>query len=50
MEKLEYRRNADAMIWLVSCAIHKQKPDPEKLKQIDLDALFEVCQNLQNHI
>ncbi len=45
MEKLEYRRNADAMIWLVSCAIHKQKPDPEKLKQIDLDALFEVCQN-----
>lgn len=44
MEKHEFKRNAGAMIWLVSCAIHHQKPDAEKLKQINLNDLFEVCQ------
>ena len=45
MEKRDYRRNAGAMIYLVSCALQNRVPDAEKLKQIRLDALFEVCQD-----
>ena len=44
MEKKEYRRNAGAMIYLVSCAVNGKTPNAEKLKSIDLEQLFEVCQ------
>ena len=44
MEKDVYRKNADDMIYLVRCALYGVKPGKERLEQIDLDALFKVCQ------
>ena len=44
MEKREYRRNANAMIYLVSCALNQRTPKAELVSKIDLEQLFEVCQ------
>ena len=45
MEKREFRRNANAMIYLVSCALNQRTPKAELVSKIDLEQLFEVCQN-----
>lgn len=44
MEKREFRRNANAMIYLVSCALNQRTPKAELVSKIDLEQLFEVCQ------
>lgn len=43
MDKKEYRKNAEIMIYLVSCALNDSVPDGEKLKNTDLSQVFEVC-------
>ena len=44
MEKRDYRHYAYAMIYLTACALNNRRPDKEKLAQLDLKQLFEVCQ------
>lgn len=44
MEKKTYKRNAKAMIYLTACALNARTPDSEKLKTLDMNELFEVCQ------
>ena len=44
MEKNEYRKNALDMIWLTSCALRGTSHDQDRLYEIDLKALFSVCQ------
>ena len=44
MEKREYRRNAYAMIYLAFCAVNGRIPKKERIEQLDLNQLFEVCQ------
>ena len=44
MEKKEYRKNAKAMIYLISCVINNRMPKKEKLEIIDISQLYEVCE------
>ena len=44
MEKNEYRKNALDMIYLTSCALRGTSHDEDRLYEIDLNALFSVCQ------
>ena len=44
MEKDEFRRNAEDMIYLTVCAVKGQKPDMARVGSVDLPKLFEVCQ------
>lgn len=44
MNKETYYRTGCQMIALVRCAVNGQQPKTEFLERIDLDALFEVCQ------
>lgn len=44
MEKRDYKRNAYAMIYLTACAVNGKTPRAEKIQSIDLEQLFEVCQ------
>ena len=44
MDKKEYRRNAKAMIYLISCIINNRTPDKEKLQTIKLSQLYFVCE------
>ena len=45
MEKAEFRKNASDMIYLTACAINGKTPKQERIDNLDLPALFEVCQN-----
>ena len=45
MEKREFRKNAADMIYLTACAINNKKPRQERIDNLDLPKLFEVCQN-----
>ena len=44
MEKREFRKNAADMIYLTACAINGRKPKQERIDNLDLPKLFEVCQ------
>lgn len=44
MEKSEYRIQAYDMIYLVKCAINGETPDKAKVDGMNMNALFEVCQ------
>lgn len=44
MEKREFRKNAADMIYLTACAINNKKPRQERIDNLDLPKLFEVCQ------
>ena len=44
MEKDEFRRNADDMIYLTICAIKGIVPEQKRVEKLDLPELFEVCQ------
>ena len=44
MEKSEFRKNASDMIYLTACAINGRKPKQERIDNLDLPKLFEVCQ------
>lgn len=44
MEKREFRKNAADMIYLAACAINGKKPKQERIDNLDLPKLFEVCQ------
>lgn len=44
MEKHEFRKNAADMIYLTACAINNKNPKQERIDNLDLPKLFEVCQ------
>ena len=44
MEKAEFRRNADDMIYLTICAIKGIVPEQKRIEKLNLPELFEVCQ------
>ena len=44
MEKREFRKNAADMIYLTACAVNNKKPRQERIDNLDLPKLFEVCQ------
>ncbi|MBP5578158.1 MAG: nucleotidyltransferase family protein [Ruminococcus sp.] len=44
MEKSEFRKNAEDMIYLTACAVNNRKPSQERIVDLDLTKLFEVCQ------
>ena len=44
MEQNEYRKNALDMIYLTSCVLNGTSTDQDRLYEIDLKTLFEVCQ------
>lgn len=44
MDITAYRKNAADMIALVRCAVNEEKPDAKLIEQLDLPALFEICQ------
>lgn len=44
MEKSEFRKNASDMIYLTICALKGKTPRPERIANLDLPMLFEVCQ------
>ena len=44
MEITEYRKNAADMIALTRCAVNGKIPDNMLIGQLDLNALFQVCQ------
>ena len=44
MEKAEFRRNADDMIYLTICAIKGIVPEQKRIEKLNLPKLFEVCQ------
>ena len=44
MDKNEFRKNAYDMIYLTDCALNGEVPDKESVNEMDLTALFEVCQ------
>ena len=43
MEKAEFRRNADDMIYLTICAIKGIVPERKRIEKLNLPELFEVC-------
>ncbi|MCR4794059.1 MAG: nucleotidyltransferase family protein [Ruminococcus sp.] len=45
MEKSEFRKNAEDMIYLTACAINGITPKQERINTLDMPKLFEVCQN-----
>lgn len=45
MTKTEYRKTASDMIYLTKCAIRGKKPDTGRVAEMDMEALFEVCQS-----
>lgn len=45
MDKEEYRKNAHLMLYLASCAVNSVAPGPEKMREIDLEQLFKVCES-----
>ena len=44
MNQQEYMHNANAMIYLVSCALNGKTPKAELIAKMDLEQLFRVCQ------
>ena len=44
MEKSEFRNTAEDMIDLTACAVNNRKPSQERIVDLDLTKLFEVCQ------
>ena len=44
MEKHEYIKNAYDMIYLTTCALKGETPDKARVEEMDLSALYEVCQ------
>ncbi len=44
MEKNQYKKNAEDMLYLTICAVKGKKPDNKRIEIMDLDGLFEVCQ------
>ena len=44
MEKSEFQKNAADMIYLTACSINGIKPEQDKLADLDMHKLFEVCQ------
>lgn len=43
MNKQEYRKNMDEVIYLVSCAVNGMTPDTERIKKINLSSLFQAA-------
>ncbi len=44
MEKQAYLKNAYDMVYLTQCAVNGKKPDPDRVSEMDLDGVFEICQ------
>lgn len=44
MDEQDYKRNACSMIYLTVCAVNGKTPEYEKIESLDLERLFEVCQ------
>ena len=44
MDKVTYRKNAGDMLYLTKCAILGKIPSKDRIANMDLQALFEVCQ------
>lgn len=44
MEKNQYKKNAEDMLYLTVCAVKGKKPDSKRMETMDLDGLFKVCQ------
>ena len=45
MEKNEFRKNALDMVYLTICAVNGKVPKKERIEQLDMGKLFEVCQS-----
>lgn len=44
MEQVEFRKNAQDMIYLTYCAVNGKVPEASKIEALNLEALFKVCQ------
>lgn len=44
MNQTEYQKNAKDMLYLTICAITGKKPEAERIQDLNLETLFQVCQ------
>lgn len=44
MEKHEFRKNAADMIYLIACVVNGKTPKAQRVENMNIDQLFEVCQ------